>query len=302
MTRFAPSITGRLHLGHVANAALTWGLARATGGAVLLRLEDHDRSRFRPEHETALLDDLDWLGLVPDRGRTDEFRAGAHELRQSDRRSAHDAVLAELADAGLTYRCACTRASLRRRLEAAGHPPQPGVETPYDGRCRDRAVTVDAESGCRLRLSDEEVTFEDAAVDLGQQVQRPSEQCGDLLLVDRAGQVTYQLGVVVDDRDQGVDLVIRGRDILDSTGRQLLLARALGRDRGPVHLHHPLIVDDGGRKLSKSDGATGLDVLRERGHDAATVLGRAAWLIGLQEEPEPVRAEGLGALVGKCLD
>jgi glutamyl-tRNA synthetase/glutamyl-Q tRNA(Asp) synthetase len=128
---------------------------------------------------------------------------------------------------------------------------------------------------------------------LGPQEQHPTDQCGDLLLLDRLGQWTYQFAVVVDDLRQGVDLVIRGEDLLASTGRQMLLGRRLGRASPPVYLHHPLIWKPGGEKLSKSSGDSGVRELRAAGNEPAAVLGRAAWLTGLQAEPAPVAPDDL---------
>jgi glutamyl/glutaminyl-tRNA synthetase len=137
-------------------------------------------------------------------------------------------------------------------------------------------------------------TFTDALTGVVGQV--PSEQCGDLLLRDRSGNWTYHFAVVVDDQRHEVDLVVRGEDLLPSTGRQIRLSRMLGRVRPPVFLHHPLIRKEGGAKLSKSSGDTGIGELRRAGATPERVLGRAAWLTGLQEEPRPLAAVELERL------
>ncbi len=131
---------------------------------------------------------------------------------------------------------------------------------------------------------------------LGPVTQAPSEQCGDLLLRDRTGNWTYQFAVVADDGRHGVDLVIRGEDLLPSTGRQVRLSRMLGRERPPVFLHHPLLRKEDGAKLSKSSGDTGIRELRQAGASPETVWGRAAWLGGVVDTPRPVAAEELGSL------
>jgi glutamyl-tRNA synthetase/glutamyl-Q tRNA(Asp) synthetase len=287
-TRFAPSPTGFLHLGHAVNAACVWGLARAFGGRVLLRLEDHDRSRCRPEYERALLDDLDWLGLVPDEGTTDVFRRGATPLRQSDAAARCESALAALERAGLVYPCGCSRKDIAREA-----PVAPGEEPRHPGRCRERGVDPASTAARRVRMDPGLERFDDLR--LGPQAQDPSAQCGDLLLRDRLGQWTYQFAVVVDDIAQQVDVVIRGEDLLDSTGRQIRLARLLGRDVPPRFFHHPLIRKPSGEKLSKAAGDLGLRELRAAGVSAAEVLGRAAFLAGLQREP---RALGVAELPG----
>ncbi len=289
-TRFAPSPTGYLHLGHVANAVWVWGLARALGGRVLLRLEDHDRTRCRPEYERALLDDIDWLGLEPDEGSTDEFRAGRSALRQSDCGDLYEAALGRLAERALVYGCTCSRRDIARVV-----PDVFNEETRYPGRCRPRGLAPAAGLGVRVVLEPGVERFDDAL--LGPQAQDPAAQCGDLLLRDRLGHWTYQFAVVVDDLRQDVDLVIRGADLLGSTGRQLRLGRLLGRNRPPVFLHHPLIRKPSGEKLSKSSGDTGIRELRAAGLDPADVLGRAAWLTGLLPEPAPVAPDALAALL-----
>jgi glutamyl-tRNA synthetase/glutamyl-Q tRNA(Asp) synthetase len=287
LTRFAPSPTGYLHLGHVASAVWTWGVARALGGRVVLRLEDHDRGRCRPEYERALLDDLEWLGLEPDLGATAELRAGPSTYRQSDAGAAYEAALARLGPG--VFACECSRKDLAR---SGGETLN--EETRYGGRCRDRGLRPGSGRGLRLRVDPGIERFEDAR--LGARQQEPSAQCGDLLLRDRLGRWTYHLSVVVDDLRHGVDLVVRGEDLLDSTGRQMLLGRLLGRAAPPAFLHHPLIRKPGGEKLSKSSGDTGIRELRAAGIRPAEVLGRAAGLTGLQPGPEPVEARDLAKL------
>jgi glutamyl-tRNA synthetase/glutamyl-Q tRNA(Asp) synthetase len=254
-TRFAPAPTGYLHLGHAVNAVFVWGLARALGGRVLLRIEDHDRGRSRPEYERALLEDLAWLGLAPDEG----------PVRQSDDAKVYVDQLRSLAAHHEVYACDCSRKQL-----GTG---------PYSGRCRSRGLVAGPGLGVRVRLEDEVEQFDDAL--LGRQVQQPLEQCGDLLLRDRLGNWTYQFAVVVDDLRQGIDLVIRGADLLDSTGRQLALRRMLGGGSAPVFAHHPLLLKPGGAKLSKASRDTGLRDLRRAGWTAGRVLGEAAHRGGL---------------------
>lgn len=290
VTRFAPAPTGYLHLGHVVNAIYVWGLARAFGGRVLLRVEDHDRQRCRPEYEAALLDDLDWLGFAPDVYPTAAFRAGRCDGRQSERDAHYRRAVATLGSQGVVYGCACTR----REIEAASSG---SGELRYPGTCRHRGVPLTDDVGWRLAFPDEPVAFDDAA--RGTTTQTPAAQCGDLLLRDRLGNWTYQLAVVVDDRLHGVDLVVRGDDLFASTGRQILLARLLGRDRPPVFLHHPLVMKSPTQKLSKSDGDTGVGDLRAAGWTPSRVLGHAAHLAGLVDAPRHLRVDELPAVFGR---
>jgi glutamyl/glutaminyl-tRNA synthetase len=270
LTRFAPAPTGYLHLGHAVNAVFVWGLAGALGGRVLLRIEDHDRGRARAEYARALLEDLAWLGLEPDLG----------PVRQSDDGPIYAQYLAALAAAHHVYGCDCSRKALG-----------PG---PYPGRCRARGLEPGRGRGCRVQLGPGVEHFDDAR--LGAQVQEPAAQCGDLLLRDRLGNWTYQFSVVVDDLRQGVDLVVRGEDLLDSTGRQLALGRPLGRASPPVFLHHPLILKPSGEKLSKANRDTGLRELRRGGWSAERVLGEAAFRAGLLPQARLVGRDELAPL------
>jgi glutamyl-Q tRNA(Asp) synthetase len=305
-TRFAPAPTGYLHLGHVANALFVWGLARAHGGRVVLRIEDHDRVRSRPEYEAALLDDLDWLGFVPDEGDPDELRRGASPFRQSDCGARYEAALARLAARGLVYACRCSRRTI---AEAVGEPA-PGEEPCYPGTCREAGVDPSDTPVRRVRLPEEAVAFDDLR--LGRQAQVPARQCGDPVARDREGQWTYQFAVVVDDvgwppaagggeeRDAlavpAIDVVIRGEDLLASTGRQILLARLLGRPEPPRFLHHPLLLRPDGAKLSKSSRDTGVRDLRAAGWTAERVLGEAAHRAGLLAAPRPLPVAAAGEL------
>jgi glutamyl-tRNA synthetase/glutamyl-Q tRNA(Asp) synthetase len=286
LTRFAPSPTGYLHLGHVANAIYVWGIARAIGGRVLLRLEDHDRGRCRAEYEAALLDDLAWLGLEPDVGSPEEFRAGPSSLRQSECGTVYADMLDRLARTQRVYACACSRKDIAADV---GGPSN--EESRYLGRCRTLGLAAMPGHGIRIVMEDGIERFDDAL--LGPQEQCPAAQCGDLLLRDRLGRWTYQFAVTADDLRHDIDLVIRGDDLLASTGRQLRLAHLLGRVAPPVYLHHPLIRKHSGEKLSKSSHDTGIRDLRAAGERAAAILGRAAYLTGLLRAPRDLMAEEL---------
>ncbi len=288
LTRFAPAPTGYLHLGHVANAIFVWGIGRARGAKVLLRIEDHDRGRCRPEYEAALLEDLDWLGFTPDLGSIARLRAGPSDFRQSDRGEVYLAALEELGARQQVYGCDCSRRDLTPSpplRPGEGEPEEP-VETRYPGRCRNRGLEAGPGRGLRVVLPPREVHFTDGR--LGDQVQCPSEQCGDLLIRDRLGNWTYQFAVTVDDFRQGVDLVIRGEDLLPSTGRQIQLAAMLGRVEAAQWFHHPLILKPSGEKLSKANRDTAIRELREQGIGPTEVLGLAAHGVGLIDDARPV--------------
>jgi glutamyl-Q tRNA(Asp) synthetase len=286
ISRFAPAPTGFLHLGHVLNAAYVWRETRARASAsaqaatVLLRIEDHDRQRSRKVFEHAILEDLAWLG----------FEADAPLVRQSERNDIYVRALDTLRRHGLVYACACTRAEIAdaslKACTTTGTDTVPTTsqvvqdfrpavsrvtdELCYPGTCRGRGIVEGPDVGLRVRLEPSVERFVDLR--LGLQEQRPSEQCGDLLVRDRDGNWTYQFAATVDDFVQGVNLVIRGVDLLASTGRQIQLARLLGRAEPPAFLHHPLIMKTAEQKLSKSDGDTGIRELRAKGWTPQQVI------------------------------
>jgi glutamyl-tRNA synthetase/glutamyl-Q tRNA(Asp) synthetase len=290
VSRFAPAPTGRLHLGHVLNAVHVWGLARASGGRVLLRIEDHDRQRSRPEFEAAILEDLEWLGFVPDDPPIEAFRAGRTDGRQSDRGPVYERAVQTLRSRGLVYACECTRSEIR--AASAG-----GGELRYSGTCADKGLAEQPGRGLRVRLEPAIERFDDLGH--GWVEQRPFEQCGDLLVRDRDGFWTYQFAVVVDDMEQHVNLVVRGDDLLASTGRQIQLARLLGRSRPAAFLHHALIMKSPTQKLSKADGDTSVRDLRQAGWSAAMVIGKAAELGGLTDECRPLHPDDVTSIVGE---
>lgn len=277
-TRYAPSPTGYLHLGHVAHLLYVWGAARAFGAEVILRMEDHDRGRCRPEFEAAILEDLDWLGFA-----AANVLEPVSPYRQSDCGDRYQAALERLEQQFHVYRCGCTRKQIAARVR-----PSADGELPYDGCCRELGL---AQGGIRVELERGAESFADGL--LGEQSQDPSAQCGDLLLRDRAKQWTYQFAVTVDDLVQEIDLVVRGEDLLASTGRQILLGKMLGRQREALFLHHPLIRDDGGAKLSKKEASAPIREMRRRGVPPQAVLGMAAQQAGITEEAAPREREAL---------
>ena len=247
------------------NALAVWGEARARRGRVLLRFEDHDGTRCRPEYEASIREDLAWLGFVAD----------TEAPRQSERVARYQQVLDQLDAAGLVYPCDCSRRDIARVVF-----DRPDEEPVYPGHCRTHAIAPGSTAARRVRMEPGLESFVDLR--LGTQSQSPADQCGDFLVRDRRSHWSYQFAVTVDDLDQGVNLVVRGEDLLPSTGRQLRLARLLGRIEPPIFFHHPLLRKPTGEKLSKSSGDTGVRELRASGLDAAAVRGMAARMAGMQ--------------------
>jgi len=263
--RYAPSPTGRLHLGNARTALLAWLDARAAGGAFVLRIEDVDFTRARRELEDRIYRDLAWLGLDWDEGPD---VGGPHgPYRQSERHDLYAAALARLDN----YPCTCTRKQLRElpRMGATG-------EVVYPGTCRGAAVT--GPSALRWHVPEGRVEFVDRI--LGPYAQDVAREVGDFVLRRGDGAWAYQLAVVVDDAAMAIDAVVRGADLLDSTPRQILLQRALGLPT-PSYAHVPLILGAAGAKLSKRDGAPDLSALREGGASPEVVIAALARSVGL---------------------
>ena len=254
-TRFAPSLTGYLHLGHALHMKIVWEVAREKGGVVVCRMEDHDRSRWRAEYEPAILEDMDWLGFVPDEGLHLNHSPHPSPYRQSDCGGIYTSFLEKLKEAGKVYGCSCSRKEIAERTGGTGG------ELRYDGHCAERNLPLEGNT-VRFRVPSEEVVFKDLRV--GRQAQLPASQCGDFSLRDRHGQWTYQFCCVCDDIRQHINLVVRGEDLLESTGRQILLFRALKAPL-PDYLHHELLLDQEQQKLSKRQQAQSLTAWRKAG-------------------------------------
>ena len=254
-----------------------WGVARGTRGHVLLRIEDHDRQRCRPEYEAALLGDLEALGFQPDEPSIASLRAGApSSFRQRDNDGAYAAALADLDAQGLAYACDCARSTFS--VWAADHGRAwsgPGCPGGCAGRGLARAA---AGVTWRVALGGGREAWTDLM--LGSRSGEASAG-GDPPIRDRHGNWTYALCVVVDDLRHGIDLVIRGEDLVDATPVQIRLGRLLGRETPPRFLHHPLIRRPDGRKLSKADGATSVRDLLASGSTPDEVRARAGAAIGV---------------------
>lgn len=285
--RFAPSPTGVMHLGNVWTALLAWLSVRSQGGTMILRLEDLDPDRSRPEHAARLLRDLAWLGLDWDEGPDVGGPVGPYV--QDERRDRYEAALRRLEALGLTYPCFCARAQLRQAASAPhlgeGEPVYPGLcrrltAAERDQRARSRRPAV------RLRTPAGEISFEDLLA--GPVAQDVSRFCGDFVIRRSDGVHAYQLAVVADDAAQGVTEVVRGFDLLDSTPRQLLLYGLLGLTP-PRFAHAPLLLDPAGVRLSKRQAGVDLASLQAAGVAPEAIIGFLAWKAGLQDFPRPVR-------------
>jgi glutamyl-tRNA synthetase len=279
--RFAPSPSGPLHLGNLRTALLAWLFARSQGARFLLRIEDLDPQRSRREHERRQLADLRAIGIDWDEA----------PVRQSERTERYRAALNELERQRRVYPCWCTRAEIRAAAEAP-HGPLP--EGAYPGTCRDLsaserahkartqtqppAVRIDAR-GARVRFRDRLHGDTEGLVD-------------DFVLWRGDGTPAYNLAVVVDDAAQGIGEVVRGDDLLDTTPRQLLLARLLALPE-PAHAHVPLVLGADGARLAKRHGAVTLADRHQLGETSTDVLGWMAASLGLAESGERVRAEDL---------
>ncbi len=277
--RFAPSPSGRMHLGNLLCALLAWLSVRHQGGRYILRIEDLDTDRCKPAYARQLEEDLRWLGLDWDEGGS---LGGPHAPYDQSRRTAlYDAALAELERQGVVYPCFCTRA----QLHAASAPHREDGLTVYPGTCRNltaeeitaRTAAAKRPPALRLRVPEETLSFTDGH--MGPVREYLPTDCGDFLLRRSDGLYAYQLAVVVDDGAMGVTEVVRGADLLSSTPRQLLLYRLLGLTP-PVFYHFPLLLDSGGRRLSKRDGSLGLETLQSR-YAPEEIVGKLAYLAGL---------------------
>ncbi len=279
--RFAPSPTGRMHAGNVFAALVAWLVAKSQGGRIVLRIEDLDAERSKPEYADAVRRDFERLGLTWDEG----------PCFQHDRAEAYRAAFDELQARGLVYPCFCTRADLH-----AASAPHRGEKPVYPGTCRALSEAERARRALerppseRLMVPDETVSFDDLVQ--GPYAQNLARDCGDFLVRRSDGAFAYQLAVVVDDAAQGVNSVVRGVDLLCSTPQQMHLQTLLGLPH-PTYAHVPLLVAERDRRLSKRDRDAALDALLARFGTPAGVIGHIAWLTGLAPVDEPAMPEEL---------
>lgn len=265
--RFAPSPSGRMHLGNVWSALLSWLSVRSAGGEMVLRMEDLDPDRCRPEYVAQLREDLRWLGLDWDR----------EQPQQSTRTEAYAEAFESLRERGLVYPCYCSRAD----LHAASAPHASDGRVLYAGTCR-RLTEAQRQQqtkrpAWRLEVPDREYGFTDGLQ--GNFSENLARECGDFIVRRADGVYAYQLAVVTDDADGGITQVVRGRDLLESTPRQLYLYELLGKI-APEFCHVPLLLAPDGRRLSKRERDLDLGNLRER-YTPQRILGYLAALANL---------------------
>lgn len=292
--RFAPTPSGRMHLGNALAALLAWLSAKSQGGRILLRVEDLDLTRTSPAHTAAIMDDLLWLGLDWDIGPRHAQPQNAAEAKwfQSRRGAFYEAKLEKLAALGLVYPCFCSRA----QLHAATAPHAEDGSYVYDRRCLRLSPAELAEikitrgAARRLRVPDETVGFMDGCQ--GWYEENLERECGDFILRRSDGVFAYQLAAPADDGDAGVTEVVRGRDLLSSAPRQIWLMRRLGYTP-PRFCHLPLLLAPDGRRLAKRDAGLDLGAIRARGKRPEALVGVLAHLAGLLPKARPVAAKDL---------
>lgn len=281
--RFAPSPTGRMHAGNIFAALVAWLVAKSQGGRMVLRVEDLDRERSKPRFVSDVQHDFEALGLTWDEG----------PYFQHDRDEAYRAAFDALAGRNLVYPCFCTRADLH-----AASAPHRGEKPVYPGTCRSLSADErSARAAATGRVPAERLIVPDRVYGLDDLVQGPYTQnlardCGDFLVRRSDGAFAYQLAVVVDDAEQGVNSVVRGMDLLCSTPQQIYLQELLGLP-GAVYAHVPLIVGERDRRLSKRDRDAALDELLVRFKTPAAIIGHIAGLTGLAPSADPVTPEEL---------
>lgn len=288
--RLAPSPTGALHLGNARTFLFAWLSIRQRAGTLILRIEDIDSPRVKPWARQATLDDLRWLGLDWDEGPD---IGGPHApYVQTERLASYREALSRLVDAEQVYPCDCSRSE----IAAAASAPHESIDGPvYAGRCRQRttadAQTLDPSSfAWRFRASDRMREWHDGVA--GHQACNVAQSLGDFIVAQGDGTPAYQLAVVVDDWQMGVNEVIRGRDLIPSTFRQLELIEALHWSP-PTYFHVPLMVGVDGRRLAKRHGDTRISWFRQAGIGPQKLWGYLAWSAGLIDRVTSVEPEEL---------
>jgi glutamyl-Q tRNA(Asp) synthetase len=277
ITRFAPSPTGLLHLGHAYSALFAYAKAQAVGGQFLLRVEDLDQTRCRPEFETAILEDLHWLGLNWD----------GPIIRQSDRFDAYGQALIELQDREFLYPCFCSRRDIQAEIASAGNAPHGPHGPVYPGTCRslgetERRSRIDGGEPYALRLDMGRATAQASAefgiltfFDEGHgHITAEPGAAGDIVLARKDFPVSYHLAVTIDDAAQKITVVTRGEDLLPATHIHRLLQALLGLPV-PAYHHHMLLTDETGQRFAKRNESVTLRALRDSGHTSETVRAMA---------------------------
>jgi glutamyl-tRNA synthetase len=282
-TRLAPSPTGALHLGNARTFLINYALARRNGWRVLMRMEDLDGPRVKPEAVRQGLEVCSWLGMTWE----------TPIIYQSDRHGLYERALGQLIERGMAYPCRCTRKDIEL---AGGAPHDEDHITVYPGTCRpaDPAEVPPppddgADIAWRVKVTDEPIRFTDAFA--GEQEFVLSRTCGDFVIFRKQGLAAYQLAVVVDDAQAGVDAIVRGDDLLESAARQIYLRRLMGYQGEVQWTHLPLVLGPDGRRLAKRHGDTRLVSYRDAGVSAERVIGLVAGWCGMSDRPEEMDIE-----------
>lgn len=290
--RFAPSPSGRMHLGNVYSAVLSWLSVKSRGGEWLLRIEDLDRQRCHRQYADQIEDDLRWLGLEWDEGGS---RGGPNgPYYQSERTDFYINIFEQLRDTGRLYPCFCTRADIM----ASSAPHQSDGVVVYSGKCRRLTAAQQAEFSAqrapavRLAVDEADCTFTDGHY--GEQHYNLTRDCGDFIVRRADGNFAYQLAVVTDDALMGVTEVVRGCDLLSSTPQQILLYHLLNLPV-PQFAHIPLLVASDGRRLAKRNAETDMGSLRQR-YTPQQLLGLIAYLAGLTDRHEELSISEITSL------
>jgi glutamyl-tRNA synthetase/glutamyl-Q tRNA(Asp) synthetase len=293
--RFAPSPTGFLHEGHLLSALYVWAAAQKWNLKIHLRIEDHDQGRARKEYIDGIREDLAWLGFQYD-----------SESIQSSHFDFFQKVLDKLTAKGLIYPCTCSRKQLQSE-----NPVSETGEVIYQGKCRTHVTPCSEPHSLRVVIPDKVIYWHDER--LGDFSENPKNQCGDFPIRDRDGFWTYQFAVCIDDLTEGITHIVRGEDIRNSTARQIALSQLIADTcqddtslnipayRRPVYLHHPLIVDSSGKKLSKREHAYSLRQDKDAGKTPSQILGQILYKAGFSQDNTPTLLDKAITIVAKHL-
>ena len=291
--RFAPSPTGFLHEGHLLSALYVWAAAKKWDLKIHLRIEDHDQGRARKEYIDGIREDLAWLGFKYD-----------SESIQSSHFDFFQKVLDKLTAKGFVYPCTCSRKQLQSE-----NPISETGEVIYQGKCRTQTAPCSEPHSLRIVIPDKVINWHDER--LGDFSENPQKQCGDFPIRDRDGFWTYQFAVCIDDLTEGITHIVRGEDIRNSTARQIALSQLISDTcqgdlpipayTRPLYLHHPLIVDSSGKKLSKREHAYSLRQDKDAGKTAQEILGQILYKAGFLGNNTPIALDQAIAIVAESL-
>lgn len=291
--RFAPSPTGFLHEGHLLSALYVWAAAKKWDLKIHLRIEDHDQGRARKEYIDGIREDLAWLGFKYD---SESIQSSHFDLFQK--------VLDKLTAKGFVYPCTCSRKQLQSE-----NPISETGEVIYQGKCRTQTAPCSEPHSLRIVIPDKVINWHDER--LGDFSENPKKQCGDFPIRDRDGFWTYQFAVCVDDLTEGITHIVRGEDIRNSTARQIALSQLISDTcqgdlpipayTRPLYLHHPLIVDSSGKKLSKREHAYSLRQDKDAGKTAQEILGQILYKAGFLGNNTPIALDQAIAIVAESL-